>query len=117
MGATQDNSDLLSFLARDVALLERLRSRQVDVATPRDVDLHFFAPSVDAANKLVDALRRILTGVVVEVGTIESATSQVSVTFTVRQSILHVTARSAVEERFRVCAKVGAVHDGWGTAL
>ena len=108
--------DLRGFLARDAALVERLRSRNVDLVVDREIDLHFFAKSQDAGRKLVDALRTIWGGID-NIGHADSETGQVSVTYTVHQSVLYVTTPATVERRIRLAAGLGVIHDGWGTRL
>jgi hypothetical protein len=108
--------DLRGFLARDAALVERLRSRNVDLVVDREIDLHFFAKSPDAGRKLVDALRTIWGGID-NIGPADWETGQVSVTYTVHQSVLYVTTPATVERRIRLAAGLGVIHDGWGTRL
>jgi hypothetical protein len=105
-----------AFVARDLALVERLRSRQVDLMAPREIDLHFLAPSLETARILVDSLRKIHGGVG-EVGSPDVDTGQTSVTYTIYQSVREVTARTFVEARLRLAGAIGVVHDGWGTEL
>jgi len=105
-----------AFVARDSALVERLRSRRVDVNAAREIDLHFFAPSLEAVQMLVDSLKRTHEGVET-VGPPDGDTGQISVTYTVHQSVRDVTARAAVEARIRLAEAFGVVHDGWGTEL
>jgi regulator of ribonuclease activity B len=101
---------------RDLALVERLRSRSVDVNTPRKIDLQFLAPSLEAVRMLVDSLKTVHVGVET-VGSLDGDTGQFSVTYTVHQSVRDVTARAAVEARLRLADAIGVVHDGWGTEL
>ena len=104
------------FRRRDAKVLEVLRSKGVDLGIPREIDLHFLAPSKDVALRLVAALQSAHTGAA-SIGDTKSGVSEISVTFTVTTSVKVVTAAAHVERRIRLAASLGATHDGWGTSV
>jgi len=105
-----------AFQLRDARLVEVLRSKGVDLDTPREIDFHFFAPSKGVALRLAAALRSTGAGTA-SIGDATSDLSEVSVTFTVMTSVQDVTAAAQVEKRIRLAASLGARHDGWGTSV
>ncbi|HEY3098034.1 MAG TPA: ribonuclease E inhibitor RraB [Methylomirabilota bacterium] len=106
--------------ARSAEFLAILRDRGLDLNAPRQIDLHFVANTERSAKDLMRSLRSEFPGSKLELSRSDPADSMRPpwrVTCVVQAPVSAIVQPPAIEHRVRVATSVGAVHDGWGTAV
>ncbi|GEM_PF-2254435 len=100
---------------RNEALIARLREFHVVLNQPREIDLHFFAPSQPAARSIAAALKA--RGLPEPAVSTSDSDGMVSVEATVMLPVTVVVTRAFIEPLVRIAFEFGGVHDGWGTSI
>lgn len=100
---------------RNEALVRRLSEFHVALDQPRDIDLHFFAPHIAAAQVIAADLEAhgLHDPKICPAG----ADGWVSIEVAVTLSVNAVIARSFIEPLVRIASASGGEHDGWGTSI
>ena len=106
--------------ARSAEFLADLRDRGLDLNAPRQIDLHFVANTERSAKELMHSLRSEFPGSKLELSRSDPGDSMRPpwrVTCVVQAPVSAIVQPPAIEHRVRVASSVGAVHNGWGTAV
>ena len=106
--------------ARSAEFVAILRERGLDLNAQRQIDLHFVANTERSAKDLMRSLRSEFPGSKIQVSKSEPADSMRPpwrVTCVIEAPVSAIVQPPAIEHRVRVATSVGAVHDGWGTAI
>ena len=101
------------FVAGNTELVQVLRERGIDLNAPRHIDVEFYAPSEDAARRLVASLEHVLPGA----ADVRPADQEPewAVTYVVQATVSAIVQPEMIERFVRLGDAVGGEYDGWGT--